>query len=200
MGVWTRWRFEKRLSHPFWKEREAAIKEVGARASVDRAFSDEAVKLLGRALGRGYDWETMETVVDALGDTKNPKAIALIKKAVEMASLPEEGITRIAAGRALGQIGHPDAVPLLGELVGDENVNVREEAARAIRKIGRNLVCKKAETSEARALQLVAPHMMVGESPEVVEKAYEAALKGGINKANAALYVKQLRAMQGKLK
>jgi len=107
--------------------------------------------------------------------------------------------TRFHAADALGNLGHPGAIPQLVEALRDEHHMVSERAAASLAKIGRSLQGKEVG-GEAQALQLVAEHFHEREDPIVVRKAYQAALKGKVTPVNARLFVKQLRALKGNVK
>jgi len=108
--------------------------------------------------------------------------------------------TKMSATRALGAIGREIAVSHLARALQDMNLGVRLNVAAAFGEIGRSFQGKEVNRKEARALQLVAEHFHEREEPEVLLKAYRAALKGKVTEKNARLYVKQLRAMRGSLK
>jgi len=110
---------------------------------------------------------------------------------------PSRGI-RLDAAIQLAEIRHPDAIPALARLLLRESY--AHEAAKALRKTACNLTANEVRTKEEKALQLVGQYFRENEGPNVIHKAYVAALEGKITPKNARLYVKQLRALKGSLK
>jgi len=162
----------------------------------------------------------------ALGEIGHASAVPHLITALR----DRDSEVRRSAVMALGKIGHPSALPHLAKALADENVNVgttaaealgtlkdvsavpplvealqndspvRWYAADALISIGRAIQGKPVKGKEAKALQLVAPHLRENEEAETIRKAYQAAFEGKVTKENARLYVKQLRAMKGSLK
>jgi len=155
-----------------------------------------AVSRLVRALNYTFSEEVRFNIIQALGETGHPKAVPRLLQMLVIGNR----FDRQQAIIALGQIGHPKAIPeLVGELQKKWKED-REHVSMALQNIGENIQNKKVSGKEAKALQFVSPYFLEEEHPNVVLKAYEAALHNKIDPRNVRLYVKQLRAVKGNLK
>ena len=147
---------------------------------------------------KNSNWYVRVAAAEQLGGFGHPGAVPYLARSLR----DEDAEVKMASVDALWKILHPSAIP---HLVGVIRLNtsgpeMKEHAAKALKTIGRAIQGKEVERKGAKALQLVAPHLREEDEPELVLKAFRAALRGKITKANARLYVKQLRALQGKLK
>ena len=140
-------------------------------------------------------WELRSKPAWALGELD----VSAVPHLAKFLKDPQEAVRRKTVA-ALGEIGHESVVPPLAKALQDQDWHTRLAAAKALRGIGRMIQDKPVEGREAKALQMVAEHFHELEDPDVVHKAFQAALKGKVTKVNARLYVKQLRALQGSLK
>ena len=130
---------------------------------------------------------------------KKPSEEPMIRRLAAVLQNGDE-MQRMGAAWALGKTGHESAVPLLARALKDKERDVRTDAALSLLRIGRAIQEKPVEGSEAKALQVIFPHIREGDELEVIAKALEYAFKGKITGENAKLTVKQLRALKGKLK
>jgi len=98
----------------------------------------------------------------------------------------------------LGKMKHPQAIPLLIKAHAITGTRLWAEYLLGIK--ANELQKQPIHAKEEKALLVVWRHFRENEEQRIVQKAYEAALEGKITPKNAALYVKQLRAVQGILK
>jgi len=151
----------------------------------------EQVKLL-----KHVNWSVRAMAAEALGELKHASAVPPLAKALQDKSHD----VRTRAAQALGNIKHESAIPHLIRELQENDWFVNRHATRALGMIGRAIQGKAVGGKKAKALQLVGAYFHEYERPQVVLKAYHAALKGKITKENARLYVKQLRALKGSVK
>jgi len=154
-----------------------------------------AIPYLAKAL-RDDSGDVRKNAAWALGQIGHPSAIPHMTSLLQ----DKEILVRLNTAWALGKIGHASAVPPLAKALQDSDHDVRWRAVWALVKIGQSLQDQAVKGKEAKALQLVAPYLHQDEEPELVRKAYTAALEGKVTPANIRLYLKQLRALKGKLK
>jgi len=145
---------------------------------------------------RDHDVKVREVTAQALAEVKSPDAISPLVQALK----DEERTVRGYAALALGEIGRIEPTHQLTHQLQDRDQFAHQSAALALGKIGRAIRGQKVETEEERALQLVGKHFHEEEDAQTVHKAYLAALEGKITDKNAKLYIKQLRAVKGKVK
>ena len=79
--------------------------------------------------------EIVTAVIQALGLIQYQPAVAQLSK---MATLSEFQHVRLASAISLGQIGDESSLPLLKNLLNDEEANIRWDAAIALAKMGNN--------------------------------------------------------------
>jgi len=132
-----------------------------------------------------------------LGKTRHPAAIPHLAKLLRE---DWNWNVRGSAATALANIAHPNAILPLVQALQDKQEPVRSHAIFALGKIGRKMQGLEVEGKEAKALQLVGKHFQPNEELGVIRNAYQAAFEGKITEKNAGLYVKQLRALKGKVK
>ena len=142
------------------------------------------------------DAKKREQAVWALLQIGQPASIPPLAKALQH----PDSKTRGDAAWALGEIGHPAAIPSLAKALQHADGETRGYAALALNNIAHSIQGIEVRGREAKALQLVGQYFREKEHPKVVHQAFQAALKGKVTKANARLYVKQLRAVKGSLK
>jgi len=174
-------------------------KSINVRGSAAVALGEighvSAVPHLAKALQDSAEGVRVN-VAWALGEIKHESAVPYLAKALRH---PNSSV-RFYAAKTLWGIGHECTIPHLAKALQDKDTNVRLLAANALVNIGRTVRGNKVESNAAKALQLVWPLFRENEEPFVIHKAYQAALKGKVTKENARLYVKQLRALTGKVK
>jgi len=153
------------------------------------------------------DWTVRLGAATALGGIGNASAVLPLAELLQDSS----ATVQTSAAQALGKIGHESAIPHLVKKVQSFHpiIGIRPhpwqmqasiDAAKALILIGRSIQEKEVKSKEGKALQLVAEHFHESEEPEIILKAYHAALAGKVTPKNARLYLKQLRAMKGKVK
>ena len=148
-----------------------------------------------------------DNAVKALGDIGHVSAAPYLV----MAIADYDPAVRRSAADALGKIGYESAVRHLAEALRDSNSAAGHWSADiygdALYRIGRAIQNKPLKDVHAKALQMAGKHLVEYESPAVVSKAFEEALKLVRGKKTVAnqekylgLYVKELRALKGRLK
>ena len=140
--------------------------------------------------------EVRRDAAKALGKIGHPGAIPFLAEAVR----DKEPAVKQYAVWSLNKIGHPDTIPPLAEALKEKDFGARTDAILALAKFGTRLAGTNMRGSEADAIRLVARHVRKNEDVKIVLLAYYEALKGKVSEENARLYVKQLRALQGRLK
>ena len=196
---------------------------LGQKGDIDK----EAVPLL-LGLVNDKKWEVRQNAIGALGKHGDPRALPLIIKRIRktenrevrtvairaLGSFPHPRIIRLlnrplrdkekdirwGACTALARIGGPAVLPGLTRALEDKENKVWTEAATSVYTVNKNLKGNEPKDEKARALFLVHPHLRENDEPDVMRNAYLAALNGEVDKGNARLFVKQLRAVKGKLK
>ena len=112
-------------------------------------YDDPKVRMyLALAMGRTGDDSYGESLMTALDDnsaeivTAATQALGLIQylpavsKLSVLATSSEFQVVRLASAVSLGQIGHESSLPLLKELLNDEEANIRWDSAIALAKMG----------------------------------------------------------------
>jgi len=164
------------------------------------------------ALGKHGDPQTLPLIVQKIRKTEHPEVRAIAVRALGSFHYPR--IVRIlnrvlkdpdtdirwSAIQALSRIRGGPALPGLAQALGDKEKKVREDAAIALFHIVETPTTDEKGHEIRKTLLLVHPHLHEKEDWGVVRQAYLAAIKGTVTKNNARLYVKQLRAVKGKLK
>ena len=91
-------------------------------------------RFIKKWVGYLHDIDRQMSVIAAgkLGSTKDPGVVAELTKA--LTKRPDD--VRIAATRALGDVGHSSALPWLTRLLKDNNATVASTAAESLGKIG----------------------------------------------------------------
>ena len=176
------------------RDSRSYVRETAAEA-LGRIKHESTVPHLIRAL-RDKDEDVRERAAQALGEIGHPSAIPPLLKAMQD---PAKRVRKLSTV-ALGKVGHENAVHHLIKLLRDRSYVISGGAAVALVNISRSLKGKQVENKRMKALQFVGPYFHEREHPQVVRRAYMAALKGKITKENARLFVKQLRAVKGSLK
>ena len=105
-----------------------------------------------------------------------------------------EGLARFEEKTPAWAVKH--LIPMLGH----SNDTTRKAAVKLLVKIAQNNKDKPLPRSKGKALMLVGPHLREEDNPVIVFAAIQQARAGNVVPKNARLYVKQLRAMEGKLK
>ena len=157
---------------------------------------ESAIPILLKTL-RDPDETMRQEAASALGVIGQESVIPHLVKILQRDKVPN---VRWSAAWALGKIGHESAIPHLVKAFQDRHESVRTNATWAFEQISRSLKGKTVKGKEAKALQLVGPHFHELEELTTMRKAYEAALEGKVTEKNARLFVKQLRAVKGKVK
>jgi len=194
-------KLEKVLGQKEWEPGEAhgtvdPYSRQEALRNLGTMDSPKAVAILLKDLKENENTLTLEALGQIAGRTGNLKLLPVFTERLSS----ESRSTRFMAADTLAKIKHPSAIPHLAALLNDRFEDVRIVAGKALVKIGEELEGKKAEGKAAEALQLVGKHFRPNDGPRVIRKAYHAAYKRKIVPENARLYVKQLRAMEGRLK
>ena len=211
------------LHDPAWEVREHtvnALGEIGHPSAVPHLIALLQEDLFtsvrfhaASALGKIKDPSAIPALVDtlrdplaraelrwnaaeALGEIGHEKIVPHLVKALEDSNTYVRG----RAAVALGRIGHEAAIPHLIKMLEDPASSETLNAEAALVTLGQTLQKKKAGSQEAKALQLVAEHFQPKETASVVRQAYRGALAGKVTKANARLFIKQLRAVKGNVK
>ena len=175
--------------HSWAQERRHAAYALGERRDV------RAIPHLLEAI-QDSDKRMKAGVAEALGKIGHESAVPAI---AELLRHEDSGVRLYAAG-ALGEIGHESVIPHLVKAIEDEDRFVRSNAAKGLEKIYEAAKEKGVETKEGKALLLVWPYLHKEAEPKIIRQAYLEALKGKVTKENVRLYVKQLHALEGKLK
>ena len=154
-------------------------------------------------LDKGMDEEREDAAfrLGAIGDKRAVKPLLNHLKGEPYASITK------AIVWAVGEIGDESAVPKLLELSEQKtDIYLKKHYAGALLRIGKSIKNKKVEEENAKALQLVYPSLRENDNEKVIIPAMKEALKmiSGKRVKNPnrylELYVKQLRAMHGKMK
>ncbi len=182
-------------------DKNVSVRENAAWALGEIKHST-AVPTLGKVLNDENEYVYVRTkAAEALGKIGDPDAIRHLIKALK----DKDREVKKKVTWALGEIGKSDVILPLAEVLRDKNEDsrVKEMAAEALGKIVKKLKevpPKEDEPEEAKALRLVGKYFVENEDANVVKKAFEAAMKKEIDEKNAAIYVKELRALKGNLK
>jgi len=158
---------------------------------------ESALPVLIQTLRRDSRADIRMHVATALGKIGHESAVPHLIKALQ---LDPDWEVMMHAAEALGKIGHESAIPYLVKALKAPEQAMRGTTADSLVKIGWNIQKKEVKGKEAKALQLMGAYFHEEEEAETIRKAYETALAGKVTKKNARLYVKQLRAVKGKLK
>jgi len=116
------------------KTKCAAAAALGRIASEDRGYGWESIAAELAMLLDDDDWEVKICALEALG-CFGPRASNQTEK-VRAQFKDEKYIVRARAARAYGQIGNPETVSLLADLLQDSSPSVKCEAASALTKLG----------------------------------------------------------------
>jgi len=179
--------------------------DLRALSALGKINHPEAIPHLTRILKENRSGVIRAKAAKALGKFDDPGSISVLRQALH----DEDEFVRHHAAESLSEINHADVIPALVEVMegeyrphggrfGGEPAN--KLAARRLIHIARELKNQELIGKEARAFQLVAPHLHTNDGLKMIKTAYQAALKGKITEKNANLYVKQLRALSGSLK
>jgi len=168
------------------------IVRSGAAAALGKLKYKPAIPLLVNAL-QDPAWNVKIWALWALGEIGDPATIPHQVKALEA----RDNDFRRHAVVALGKTRHEAAVPHVWKALDDSHKAVREAAAWAARNLGMALAGKRVETKEAKALQLVAPHLAEKEDSRVVKHALLAALDERVREADIGFLVRVFRSVAG---
>ena len=211
---WMRYRkafptLVKALQHEDPRMRVLAAQVLGKKGRT------QAIPHLAERIREDSDHDVIRNAAHALGEIGHASAIKPLTEAVT--GYFDPGITQ-AAFFSMGQIGDSQALPLLLQRMSrnmkpPEDVsrawtydpNVRNAAAEAVYKIlekarERRPGGKSLRDENVKKLLPVHEHVREEDDSELKAHAYQAALEGKVTEKNARLYLKQLRALEGKVK
>jgi len=209
----------KALHDPEWNVR------MHAAGSLGRIGHESAVPPLIKAL-RDPEEKVRRNAAEALGEIRRDKrAVPELVKAL----YDPQWKVRAATARALGMIEHESAIPHLAYALHDPAYWVRSQAAMSLGWFSRrdgdiyywigqrgdaptpellidlihHVARQEPDNPHVKALELLQKHIRPNDSPELLRKLFHTAVRNGklaINEKNVRLYVKQIRALEGKVK
>ena len=177
-------------SHDFLRNCSKAVKELGM-------IGDPiAVPHLAKFLQRDNEAHLREDSAQALVQIGHKSVVPHLIKALQ----DNNSIVSEAAKFGLEKFTDDEKILHVIKALQDKNTTNKHVLLALLPDLGRAIQQRNVEGTKLKALQLVIPHFHKEEELSVILKAYEAVLMGKLTKKNARLYIKQLRAVKGKLK